>query len=275
DAAMKATARAESRTRRWMKGRALLAGLVVVGALLAHAGPASAQLFTRQADNQFRSSRNFALELRFGPYSPDIDDEFGGSARPHEKFFGAGRRLMTQIELDYQVFTRFGSAGVGLSVGYFKEKAKAFLSETVNSTNPTPSGDDTQLSLYPVALLAVYRADQLWQYLGVPLVPYGKIGLNYTGWSIYDGNDQVAEGGAAGFPGRGRGGTRGWQWSAGLALALDIIDRGSARELDSETGVNHTYLFAEWADYNVSGLGQDKRLNVGDSTWVLGLTFEF
>ncbi|HEY0708051.1 MAG TPA: MXAN_2562 family outer membrane beta-barrel protein [Polyangia bacterium] len=254
--------------------RPLLLAAICVGALT-EAGSAEAQIFTRQADPQFRSSRNFALELRFSPYSPNIDDEFGGAARPHEKFFGSGRRLMTQLELDYQFFTKFGSAAIGVSLGYFKEEAKAFLSETASSTNPTPSGDDTQLSLYPAALLFVYRADQLWSFFGVPLVPYGKIGLNYTAWSIYDGNDQVAEGGTAGFTGRGCGGTRGWQWSAGLALALDIIDRGSARELDAETGVNHTYFFAEWAQYNASGLGQDKRLNVGDSTWVLGLTFEF
>lgn len=253
--------------------KTLIAGAVCLG-LLAFAAPASAQLFSRPAEN-FRSPRNFALELRFGPYAPDVDAEFGGAAMPHEKFFGKGRRVMTQLELDYQFFTRFGSAGVGVSVGYFREKSKAFLSETVQSTNPQRSGDDTQLSLYPTALLLVYRADQLWRYFGVPFVPYGKVGLNYTFWSVYDGNDQVAEAGAAGLSGRGRGGTRGWQWSAGLALALDIIDPGSARELDAETGVNHTYFFAEWAQYDVSGLGQDRRLNVGDSTWVLGLTFEF
>jgi hypothetical protein len=257
------------------RARFAIATAVWLAALLTHNATASAQIFTRQADSQYRSNRHFALEMRFGPYSPDIDDEFGGAARPHEKFFGDKRRLMTQVEIDYQIFKRFGSAAIGLSLGYFTEKAKAFLSETATSTNPTRSGDDTRLSLFPVALLAVYRADQLWQYMGIPLVPYGKIGLNYTSWSIYDGNDEVAEGGASGFPGRGRGGTPGWQWSAGVSFALDIIDFNSARELDRETGVNHSYLFFEWAQYNVSGLGQDQRLNVGDSTWVLGLTFEF
>jgi hypothetical protein len=256
------------RTFAWTAGAALIAGLCLA------APPAQAQLY-RQPDPAFRTPKNFALELRFGPYSPRVDDEFEGGAHPHETFFGTDRRLMTQLEFDYQFLTRFGSAAVGLSIGYFHEKGDALIeSQRPNEQSPF-AGDKTELSLYPAALLLVYRADQLWTRLGVPLVPYGKIGLNYTFWSVYNGNGEVARAGALGLSGRGRGGTRGWQMAAGLALALDFIDSGSARELDSETGVNHTYLFAEWDKYQVSGLGQAGRLHVGDSTWVAGLMFEF
>jgi hypothetical protein len=164
---------------------------------------------------------------------------------------------------------------VGFSAGYFREKAAAKIENGLDNKFTMPSGDKTQLSLFPTAIMLVYRADQLWNRLRIPLVPYAKLGLNYTFWSIYNGNDQVARGETQGLTGRGRGGTRGWQAAAGLSLALDFIDPGSARELDSETGVNSTYIFAEWARYAVSGLGQSGRLNVGDSSWVAGLMFEF
>ena len=258
-----------------MKTPALMASAAITLGLalnLVTPATAQAQLFQRP-NEEFRSPKRYALELRFGPYSPHIDDEFPGAMYPpHKTYFGDGAHLMTQIEFDFQVFNRFGTAAVGISAGYFSETAKAR-----NNQYAEPSGDDTSLSLFPFAVMLVYRADQLWNQLRIPLVPYGKIGLNYTIWSIYNGNGQVAAGGGimGGPGGRGRGGTRGWQGALGLSLALDFIDPGSARELDSETGVNHTYIFAEWTKYAVSGLGQSGRLNVGDTSWVAGLMFEF
>jgi hypothetical protein len=106
----------------------------------------------------------------------------------------------------------------------------------------------------------------------VPLVPYAKLGLNYTFWKVTDGNGDVAT-----LPqgGRGAGGTAGWQASAGLALQLDILDPASMREIDSETGLNHMYVFCEYAHVDASGLGMGNRLHVGDNTWSTGLLLEF
>jgi hypothetical protein len=251
----------------------LALALGVVG-LAGRAAPAEAQVIQR-SNLDFRSAKRFALELRFGPYSPDIDSEFKNGQKPHETYFGNSRRLLTQLELDYQFFTRFGSAAVGLSGGYFTESAKSFFDPSAGQPAGTRSGDSTRLTLFPTALLGIYRADQLWHMFRIPLVPYGKLGLNYTFWSIYDGNDEIAKASAGGMSGKGRGGTWGWQASVGLSLVLDFIDPGSARELDSETGVNHTHIFAEWTKYAVSGLGGSDSLNVGDSTWSAGLLFEF
>jgi hypothetical protein len=248
-------------------------GLVVLGAGL-FAAPAQAQ-FIQRANENFRSPKRFALELRFGPYSPDIDAEFSNGEKPHERFFGNDRHLMSQLEFDYQFFTGFGSAAIGASVGYFTEKAHAFYDPSFGPAPGARSGDETRLQLFPTALLGIYRADQMWYAWGVPLVPYGKAGISYTMWRIYDGNDEIADAAASGRPGNGKGATWGWQAGVGLSLMLDFIDPGSARELDSETGVNHTHVFAEWTRYAATGLGQDKQLNVGDSTWTLGLMFEF
>ena len=47
------------------------------------------------------SPQAFALELRFGPYRPKIDDELP-AARPYESTFGTDKRLYMGFELDWQ-----------------------------------------------------------------------------------------------------------------------------------------------------------------------------
>jgi hypothetical protein len=252
--------------------RSTTVGLIAAAILLASA-PASAQLVVQGANPRFGSPQRFALELRLGPYSPEIDEEFGGAKTPHEDYFGDDNRLMFQVEFDWQLYRHpaVGSVGIGASAGFFRETASSPFTAG-DDPNAQRSGDKSRLSLFPLAALAVYRADQMWRLWTIPLVPYGKLGLNYTFWNIYDGNDLVAEDTRGG---RGRGGTLGWQAALGLSLVLDIVDLGSARELDSETGINHTHLFVEAVKYEASGLGQKNRLHVGDTTWLAGLMFEF
>jgi hypothetical protein len=237
------------------------------------ARPARAQTTILHDSESYRSPQRWVLELRFGPYSPDVDSEFEGTKTPHRDFFGGKRRLMTQLEIDYQIFQGFGSVALGVQLGYFRENGLAFREPPAGEMASARSGDNSRLSLYPFALLAVYRADQLWRRARIPVVPYAKIGLSYTLWSVYDGNDKVAE--SLEPKGRGRGGTRGWQAAAGASLVLNVLDPGASRELDSETGINNTHLFFELARFAASGLGEENRLRVGDTTWLMGLAFDF
>lgn len=253
---------------------ALVLSAGLLAAALVAAPRAHAQAISYDEDGRpldFRSPQRWAVELRFGPYYPDVDAEFKAGdppVGPHEQFFGKKRRLMSQLEVDYQFFRAFGTAAVALQVGYFRETANAFELGTDKR-----SADETSLTLIPTALSLVYRFDVAARRWGIPLVPYAKAGLSYTMWTISDSNGNVAR--ADMTSGRGRGGTPGWQAAAGLSLMLDFLDPGSARELDSGSGVNHTYLFFELAHFAVDGLGRDKALNVGDSTWLAGLMFEF
>jgi hypothetical protein len=230
------------------------------------AAPAHAQTIL-QEESRFRTPQNWALELRFGPYTPEIDKEFTGPTdhQPFKTYFGDKRRWLLQLELDYQFFRAFGTAAVGFQAGYYWASTQALTAAG------DPSGDKTRLQLFPMAVQAVYRLDTLARNLKLPLAPYGKLGLNYTIWRITDGNGDVARAGG----GRGVGVTPGWQAAAGIALLMDVLDPGAARALDSDTGVNHTYIFAELARYGATGLGSKKVLRVGDTTWVFGLMFEF
>jgi hypothetical protein len=262
--------------------RALSRGLPCLLLVLA-INPARAQNITLESDEtsgdqpkSFRTPKEWAIELRFGAYRPDVDSEVSGSGQtPYKTMFGGRRHLMSQLEVDWQFFQKFGSLAVGATVGYYSVSAKAFVANAsgvcVTDSNGAcvRSGDSTSLRLIPIAALLVYRWDvaaDLWQ---IPLVPYAKLGFNYTFWDITDGNGGVPH--AAG--GRGSGGTLGWQACAGISLMLDMLDPGATRSLDMETGINHTYLFFEWD--LVDGLGVNHQLHVGDSTWMLGLMFEF
>jgi hypothetical protein len=235
--------------------------------LLGFSLPVSAQSYLNE-ERKYRSPQHFALELRFGPYRPDVDSEFSTGRTPYRDYFGGNRRLMSQIELDYQLLRFYGSLGIGLGVGYFSVTGNA----PEVSGSGVLTGDKSTFRVIPVSLSAVYRFDWLNEFHGIPLVPYGKAGLDYGYWSITDGNDEIATDNAGG---KGRGGTPGWHVAAGLSVVLDFIDPDSARGLDDEMGVNHTHLFIELGHYDLSGFGRSGQLHVGDTTWTAGLLFEF
>ncbi|HEY8924219.1 MAG TPA: MXAN_2562 family outer membrane beta-barrel protein [Polyangia bacterium] len=229
--------------------------------------PAEAQVIT-SVNNRQQSPQHFALEFRFGPYRPDVDSEFSGTGHtPYKDFFGSGRHLMMQVELDYQLIRHVGSLAVGASLGYFKQTGNDLYADG----SARQSADTSSFRLLPFALSAVYRFDLAYERFGIPVVPYGKLGLDYIFWTINNGNDEVPT--AAG--GRGQGGTLGWHAAVGLSLVLDFLDQNSANQFDEEMGVNHTHLFFEYGHIDASGLGQSSRLHVGDTTWTAGLMFEF
>lgn len=254
--------------------------VVVAAALVCAAGrPAHAQaiMYDEAVDRQtrFASPQNFALELRVGPYLPEIDEEFSGprESRPHRMYFGKKKRVMVGLELDWQIFDGFGTVAIGGSVGLLRENARAFVEEGAGVATAARSGDNTRLTLIPTALLAVYRFDVAHRRWGIPVIPYAKAGLNYTLWRITRDDGKIAKSDSP--AGTGRGGTRGWQAAAGVSLVLDFIDPSAARALDAETGVNRTHVFVEAARFDVGGLGKKGSLRVGDTTWMAGLLFEF
>lgn len=254
-----------------MKARAALAAGLLM--LLASAG-ARAQSFADEAEliegtgQRYRSPQRFAFELRFGPYRPDVDSEFDGKRTPYQDFFGSGSQLLSQIEFDYEFFHRFGSLAAGAGIGYFSVTGTSPVADGTGQ----PSGDQSTLKVVPVSLSAVYRFDYFLEARQFPLVPFGKLGLDWAYWQITDGNGDIATD-ATGA--RGRGGTFGWHSAAGVALVLDWFDPEAAHDFDADLGVNHTSLVFQYTYADISGLGQGGRLHVGDTAWSLGLMLEF
>ncbi len=213
----------------------------------------------------YASPQSFALELRFGPYRPEIDDEFQG-ARPYSDTFGQDRRVLVGLEFDWQFLQlqRVGSLGVGVGLGYTRMTAGMRRTDAPDLR----AEQDTALNILPAWTVAVARFDMLAHHTVIPLAFFGKIGPSAALWWVRDGNGFAKD--STGTTGKGR--SDGFMLAGGAMLSLDIFDGSSARTLDASTGVNHSYLFAEWT---LLDLGTSQQMLVGDSTWNAGLAMEF
>jgi hypothetical protein len=256
--------------RRPRSARALLA-LVLLGP-----AAASGQVVLddeAEQDPTHVPSSAWVFELKFGPYYPQIDGEEGVVGKPFETTFGSGQNFLTQIELDRFFLWPFGQLGVGASAGYMQDTARAFAQDAAgNPIFDQRSADKTAFHLVPTAFFAVYRFTELADRTPVPLVPYGKLGLSYYIWWVTRGDGSVS---SRAPNGDGYGGTWGWQGTIGLALRADQIDPGAVRSLTIDYGIEHASFFAELTHADVSGLGSDEKLHVGDTTWAAGVNFEF
>lgn len=208
------------------------------------------------------SPRHWNLELRFGPYRPDVDSEFaarGSDARPYAQLFSSARHLLFQVEVDRHISHRYGTWAIGVNAGYTHASAAALANDLTTRT-----GDETALTLLPLSVSLVYRADFLRAVEGVGLIPYAKAGLDCTFWRIADTARSATT----------EGKTLGWHGALGVSLDLASLDPDAASVMDRESGVNQTAIFFEVARYALDGFGSDSVLHVGDTTWLGGLMFE-
>jgi hypothetical protein len=220
----------------------------------------------------FESPQHFAAELRISPYTPDIDsDPRLGGQTPYKDVFGSSPRVFIGGELDWQAvrIPHLGTLGPGVSAGWVTNSGAAQFSMPHNGT--TISGETTSIAMFPFAAMAVLRADVLWREVRVPLVPYAKLGVGYALWRA---SNTL---GTSSFEGvSGAGYSIGTHVALGLSLNLNPFDMYAAQNFDDAMGVNATYLFAEWTQDNLSGLGLQKDpLRVGGTNWTFGLAFEF
>lgn len=268
-----------------MRTKIIASALVAIASLLAAEG-AEAQT-RRIRDSNWRQSergsvqqgspQRFALELRFGPYYPAVDEEFGGSG-PYSKFFGDKGRFYFGGEFDWQALRIpwVGSLGPGVGLGYTSASGKAFREGTYDdATNTLPYEErrvgETSLTILPMHVSAVLRFDEIFRRTGIPVIPYGKIGFGAGLWWVNIG-DKTAEVGTGEDAISGNGLSYGLHWALGGMLALDWLGRRSMAALDQESGINHVHLFGEWTNLNL-GLGGNQ-MKVGTSTWTVGFTFE-
>jgi hypothetical protein len=265
-----------------MRSKIVASALVGIAALLAAEG-AEAQTRGirdsnwRQRDrggaHQQGSPQRFAFELRFGLYYPAVDDEFGGTG-PYSQFFGDAGRFYIGGEFDWQALRIpwVGSLGPGIGIGYTSASGKAFREGTYGAAAGTIGEEqrvgETSLTILPTHVSAF---DELFRRTGIPIIPYGKIGLGVGLWWV-DVGDQTAQAGTGDDAVQGHGLSYGVHWALGGMLALDWLGRRSMAALDQESGINHVHLFGEWYNQNL-GLGGNQMM-VGTSTWSAGLTIE-
>jgi hypothetical protein len=254
------------------------------------AGPESRPLELDATRPVYHSPQHFALEFKFGLYSPHIDNTSGLTGRPFAEEFNSqtadnpaaqpkGQPLFT-LEFDWQFWHRFGSLALAASLGYNGRKTHSFQYIDNQATPCTPtvncvrSTDTNTLNIMPITLMLVYRFDVLALRWSVPVVPYLKVGLAYYFWFMQAGDGSLSKS----LDGKSQaiGGVPGWVLQPGIAIMLDAIDKRAGAVLDTELGINHVYVFGELNYADVTGLGIFKdKINLSDTTWNVGLAFEF
>jgi hypothetical protein len=238
---------------------------------------------------------NWGLEIKLAPYVPDVDSEAGissGGSGPFEDMFGDGPFLMSAITLDRYILYPLGQLGVSATVGFMTRSANAFeldedgntVDDDMNGKPDRSGGDSNTFRLFPASLGVVYRYTQLDDKLRVPIVPYGRLGLSYYTWWITGPSGDTAEAPTDDCPDiedgdcegdRARGGSLGWQATAGIAIRAERIDPDAEVSLRTELGIEHAGLVFEFTYAKVDGFGASKKMAVGDATFFGGINFEF
>jgi hypothetical protein len=222
------------------------------------------------------SPQNFAAELRFGLFNPDIDSDpalhsSSSPGAPYRTVFGTAPRLLISAELDWQAYRipYIGTIGPGASIGYSSMSDPAHFVTPQNGV--TISGETTTLEIVPVYAAIVLRADGLWRQARIPVVPYAKLGLGLSFWRASNTLGTSTYKGVS-----GTGSSLGSHYALGVAINLNPFDEYAARGFDDAMGVNGTYIFGEWTRADLTGLGlQSDPLRVGGTSWTFGLAWEF
>ncbi len=254
--------------------------IVSIGFLLLWAPSAFASAFMSPS----AQSTNYALEIRLGPYKPSISSndavkDWYNLNFPEKSSIINGHPLMYGVETDWYLFDRFGLTGIYGRIGYWKASGSTracSLNTTCNFDNATATnkdGNGTQnFSALPLSMGVVYRATFIKEKWSIPLVPYGKAGIDYWFWWNTANGSTSYSGGK-----RAKGGTWGWHATAGLALNLDFIEPNTAAQAQQASRLNDTYLFfeAQWNFADDFGQSNSKPEFSSAPQYTMGLTFEF
>ncbi|HZO11782.1 MAG TPA: MXAN_2562 family outer membrane beta-barrel protein [Polyangiaceae bacterium] len=217
--------------------------------------------------NEYFEPLHFVFELRFGPYMPQVDEEFEGRATPYTDFFGDDPLFYFGLELDWLPLhiPYVGSIGVGFGWGFTSASGNAIVEET-----GAPSDAETSLDIFPMHASGVVRFDGLLRKFNVPVVPHVKVGFGFGLWSADGPSGTSAADGVA-----GEGISLGMHLALGGSVALNGFDAGTAKSMRDATGIRYAYLWGEWMYANLDGMGSVPQMHVGTSTGVVGLGLDF
>ena len=106
------------------------------------------------------------------------------------------------------------------------------------------------LTAFPFTAGLVLRLDFFKEQ---PLVPMALVGVDYWLWkeNWYVNEDVSSEEGLI------TGGEAGYHYGFGINLLLDWLEPGRASQLSARTGIDDTYIVAEWRKQTVGQWGED------------------
>ncbi|MBF5044963.1 hypothetical protein FGE12_21355 [Aggregicoccus sp. 17bor-14] len=203
-----------------------------------------------------RSPRTGALLMRLGSYLPRIDQGEGMTGTPYKDFFGNSGMLLFELEGQRYFYQGYGSAGLSLSAGYAEKWGEGF------DVNGQRAGEKSGLQVFPLSLGAFYKMDYAAERWGIPVVPYAEASFRYIPYRFLNTAQSI------------HGGKMGYGLTGGVEVYLDFIEPTLARNLDTDTGVNHTYLFAEYTRAEVNNFGKGG-LDLSSRGWMFGFGVDY
>ncbi|MBN2798753.1 MAG: hypothetical protein JXX28_06345 [Deltaproteobacteria bacterium] len=220
--------------------------LAVAGGLLL-AGTAGAKDYTPTVGN---------LELRYGPVQFDqVPDPVSGELveNPIDSVYNERSPNVLQVEVGPQLF-RVLEVDVGF--GFLQQLAWKMDEAGARS------GDRTMLTSWPLSVSGTLRL-QFWD--EQVAVPFASYGYDYLLW------DERWDDGAGGKD-RLHGAKVGQHWAVGGNLLLDTFARARASTLESQTGVNDTFVVVE---YRRQDIGDGEGLVFSGDMVTAGLKLDF
>jgi hypothetical protein len=214
------------------------------------------------------SPRWGSFELGGGRYAPNIDAQSGfGSPGPYGEVFGTKRRWDFRLGVSWAIFTWPGALEAGFRTGFFRANGDSLQVSSGAITNQPSPADPTALNIVPTSLMLTYRFDLLADRLHIPLAPYVRASFERYNWWVTKTAGATAKYGA----------TNGYSFTGGIAFLLDVVDSGLAREMDEDTGINHTYVYFDVTKSKVNDFGSKKSWDLSDRTYSydFGLMFQF
>ena len=159
-----------------------------------------------------------------------------------------------------------------------EEKREKFKETKMWQAVEAESDDETSLYLMPLTLGLTYRFDMLATRWSIPIVPYAKAGLIGAIWWVTNGKDEIANTRNPVSPFEERTGwstTFGFYYGGGLQFLLDVFSDRMSATMDSEMGVNNSYLFVEYLRHSLNDFGSANSIELSSDGFTFGLMFEF
>ena len=230
--------------------------LALLAAVAMPAGHASAQ-FTDERWNQLgqgdvASPEHMVLELfAMGPYEPAAVTETTTPAGA-PLFDETGPLFQGSLQAIVLRLPELGMITSGLRIGHASYSASA-----IDASSGQPAGEETTLTAWLLTPLVGLRIDALAR-LGVPFLLNASLGYDLVPWSSETGGRED-----------GSGLSHGLRWAVQLGLELDFAEPRTARRLDEDWGINHSFVFFELAGSQAGGA-----VPMGDPlSWSFGLGF--
>ena len=208
------------------------------------------------------------FELKLGTLIPRVGDERGLSSNPYQTIFGNRSMLYGGGEFDVIAWHAYGAITIGFAAGYAEKYAPALL-VTNDEANGQASTEKTALIIFPLRLPVAYRFDLTWSRWRIPFVPYLKFAVLATPWRVTKGGSTEVVNGQT-----GSGLKWGYGFTGGVAFVLDVLSAQMAKDMTTNTGIRHTYIFAEYNLDQLTDFGQNN-LNLSSRWFTFGLGFEF